>query len=123
MTSPRTRKRAAPEVAVVALVEDVDQPRDDLLARDLLAFFEHQQHAVVGFGRTEAVDAADAGDDDAVAALEQRAGGREAQLVQLVVDGGFFFDVDVARRDVGFRLIVVVVADEVLDRVVREVRS
>ena len=48
--------------------------------------------------------------------------GREAQLVQLVVDGGFFFDVDVARRNVGFRLVVVVVADEVLDRVVGEER-
>ena len=89
-------------------------------ARDLLALFQHQQHAVVGFRRAEAVDAAHAGDDDAVAALEQRAGGGEAQLVQLVVDGGFFFDVDVARRDVGFRLVVVVVADEILDRVVGE---
>ena len=49
-------------------------------------------------------------------------GGGQAQLVQLVVDGGFFFDVDVARRDVGFRLVVIVVADEVLHRVVREER-
>ncbi len=90
------------------------------MARDLLALFEHQQHAVVGFGRAEAVDAADAGDDHAVAALEQRPRGGEAQLVQLVVDGGFFFDVDVARRDVGFRLIVIVIADEILDGVAGE---
>ena len=47
-------------------------------------------------------------------------GGRQAQLVQLVVDGGFFLDVDVARRDVRFRLVVVVVADEILHRVIRE---
>ena len=92
----------------------------DLLARDLLALFEHQQHAVVGFGRTEAVDATDAGDDDAIAALEQRARGGEAQLVQLVVDGGFFFDVDVAGRNVGFGLVVIVIADEILDGVGRE---
>ena len=108
---------------IVALVEDLDQAREDLLARDLLAFFEHQQHAVIGFRRAEAVDAADAGDDDAIAALEQRTGGGEAKLVEFVVDGGFFFDVDVAGRHVGFRLIVVVIADEVLDGVAGEERS
>ena len=63
-------KCSAREAVIVALVEDFDQAREDLLARDLLAFFEHQQHAVIGFGRAEAVDATDAGDDDAIAALE-----------------------------------------------------
>ena len=42
---------------------------------------------------------------------------REPQLVQFVVDRGFLLDVDVARRDVGFRLVVIVVTDEILDRV------
>ena len=116
-------KRAAPEIAIVALVENLDQLAGDLLARDLLALFQQQQHAVVGFGRAQAVDAAHAGDDHAVAPLEQRARGRQPQLVELVVDGGFFFDVDVAGGNVGFRLVVVVVADEILDRVVRERRS
>ena len=63
-------KRAAREAVIVALVQNFHQAREDLLARDLLAFFEHQQHAVIGFGRAEAVDATDAGDDDAVAPLE-----------------------------------------------------
>ena len=34
---------------------------------------------------------------------------REAQLVELVVDGGFLFDVDVAGGNVGFGLVVVVI--------------
>ena len=55
---------------------------------------------------------------DAVAPLEQRPRGRQAQLVQLVVDRRFFLDVGVGGGNVGFRLVVVVVADEVLDRVV-----
>jgi hypothetical protein len=58
-------------------------------------------------------------DDDAIAALEEALGGGEAQLVQLVVDGGVLFDVDVAGGDVGLGLVVVVVADEVLDGVRR----
>ena len=111
---------AAAEVDVVALVEDFDEAAGDVFALDLLAFFEEQQHAVVGFGRAEAVDAGDGADDDGVAALEEGAGGGEAELVELVVDGGFFFDVEVAGGDVGLGLVVVVVGDEVLDGVVGE---
>jgi hypothetical protein len=111
---------AAAEVDVVALVEDFDEAAGDVLALDLLAFFEQQQHAVVGFGRAEAVDAGDGADDDAVAAFEEGARGGEAELVELVVDGGFFFDVEVAGGDVGLGLVVVVVGDEVLDCVVGE---
>ena len=111
---------AAAEVDVVAFVEDFDEAAGDVFALDLLAFFEQQQHAVVGFGRAEAVDAGDGGDDDGVAAFEEAAGGGEAELVELFVDGGFFFDEEVAGGDVGFGLVVVVVGDEVLDGVVGE---
>ena len=51
---------------------------------------------------------------------KRRAGGGEAELVELLVDGGFFFDVEVAGGDVGLGLVVVVVGDEVLDGVVGE---
>jgi hypothetical protein len=43
-----------------------------------------------------------------------------AQLVDLLVDVGVLGDVGVGARDVGLRLIVVVVADEVLDGVLGE---
>ena len=79
--------------------------------------FEEEQHAVVGFRRAEAVDAGDGGDDDAVAAFEEGARGGEAELVELLVDGGFLLDEEVAGGDVGFGLVVVVVGDEVLDGV------
>jgi hypothetical protein len=62
MTSPRTRKVPRLEIGVVAVVEDLHQLGDsDLVARDALALFQHEQHAVVGLGRAQAVDAADAG--------------------------------------------------------------
>ncbi len=111
---------ASAEVDVVALVEDFYEAAGDVLALDVLAFFEEHQHAVVGFGRAEAVDARDGADDDGVAAFEEAAGGGETELVELVVDGGFLLDVEVAGGDVGFGLVVVVVADEVLDGVVGE---
>ena len=72
---------SAAEVDVIALVEDLDEAAGDVFALELLALFEQQQHAVVGLRATEAVDAADGADDDAVAALEEGARGGEAQLV------------------------------------------
>ena len=113
---------AAPELFLGALVQDFDQLADDVLALDLLSFFQEQQHSVVGFGRAQTVDATDRSHDDAVAALEERARRGQPQLVELVIDGRFFFDVNVARRNVGFGLVIVVVGDEVLDRILREER-
>ena len=112
----------APEVSLGALVQDLDQLANDVVALDLLSLLQEQQHAVIGLRRSQAVNAAHRRDDDAVAALEQRLRGREAQLVKLVVDGRFLLDVDIGRGNVGFRLVIVVVGDEVLDRVVREER-
>ena len=89
-----------------------------LVAIDGLADLQEDHHLEVVLGRAQAVDAGDAGDDDDVPAADQRRGRREAQAVDLVVDRGVLLDVDVLRRDVGLGLVVVVVADEVLHRVV-----
>jgi hypothetical protein len=43
-----------------------------------------------------------------------------AEAIDLVVDRGVLLDVEVLGRDVGLGLVVVVVGDEVLDRVVGE---
>ena len=77
-------------------------------------------HALVVAGRAEAVDARDAGDDDDVLAADQGAGRGQAQAVEVLVDERVLLDVDVALRDVGLGLVVVVVADEVVDGVARE---
>ena len=57
---------------------------------------------------------------DHVVALQQRLSGGVAHAVDLLVDLRVFFDVRVGARNIGFGLIVIVVADEVFDRVVGE---
>ncbi len=57
-------------------------------------------------------------DHDDVAPGEQRVGRRVPQPLDLVVDRGVLLDVGVRLRDVRLGLVVVVVGDEVLDRVV-----
>ncbi len=113
-------ERAAPELVVVPLVLDLHQLAQDRLAAEALAALERQQHAVVRLGRAQAVDARHRRDDDDVAPLEERPRRREAHAVDLVVDRRLLLDVGVGRRDVGLGLVVVVVADEVLDGVVGE---
>ena len=111
---------AAREVGLVALVLDFHELAENLIARNALAELQRQQHAVVRLGRSEAVDARHARDDDDVAALEERPRRRQAHAVDLVVDDRFLLDVRIGRGNVGLGLVVVVVADEVLDGVLRE---
>ena len=85
-----------------------------------LPLFEEHHHLEVDFGLAEAVDARDRRDDQHVVALEQRLGRGMAQLVDLVVDARVLLDEGVGRGDVRLGLVVVVVGDEVADRVFGE---
>ena len=108
------------EVEVVALVLQLDEPGEDRALLALLPHVEDQALAGVLLGTAEAVDRRHRRHDDHVAPGHQRAGGRVAQPVDLVVDRGVLLDVGVGRRQVGLGLVVVVVRDEVLDPVLRE---
>jgi hypothetical protein len=84
-----------------------------------LAAGQVHDHLEIGFRIAEAVDA------DTVAttrqsSLQQRLGGGQAHLLDVLVDRGVLLDEGVGGRHVGLGLVVVVVGDEVLDRVVRE---
>ena len=111
---------AALEVGVVAAVMQRHQVGEQLIARQALALLHREGHRRVGFDRADTVDARHRRHDDHVVAFQQRARGGVAHAVDLLVHRRFFFDEGVGARHVGFGLIVVVVRDEILDRVVRE---
>jgi len=116
---------ARPEAAVEKIergahVLHLGQARQGPVHAGAIAAREHQQHAEEGLGRAQAVDAGDRGHDDDVPPLEQGLGRAQAEPVDLLVDARLLLDVGVRLRHVGFGLVVVVVGDEVLDRVVRE---
>ena len=114
-------EQAAREIAGLhALVLQRDEILDELALVDLVAELEREGHGGIGLDRADAVDAGDGGDDDDVVALEQRPRGRVAHAVDLLVDVGFLLDIGVGARDVGLGLVIVVVGDEILDRVVGE---
>ena len=111
---------AAPEQRVVADVLDVDQLAQHQVAIDVLADRHRDDLLLVLVRRAEAVDARHRGDDDHVAPREDVRRRRVAQAVDVVVPRGVLLDVEVGLRDVRLGLVVVVVRDEVLDRVLRE---
>ena len=111
---------AAGEALVVAAVLLLDEVGDDAALVVGLADDEVLGHRAIGLDRADAVDAGDRGDDDDVVALQQRPGGRVAHPVDLLVDLAFLLDIGVGAGDVGLGLVVVVVGDEVFDRVLGE---
>ena len=110
----------AAELDLVALVLHADQLRDHVALAHLVAGAQRHHHLVVVGRVADAVDGAHAGHDDDVAPLEQALGGRKSHLLDVFVDGAVLLDEQVALRHVGLGLVVVVVADEILDRVLRE---
>ena len=105
---------------VVSLVLDRNELLEQAVARQRHAAGQPDDHRPVIVRRAEAVDARHAGHHDHVLAAHQRARRRQSEAVDLLVDRGILLDEDVALRNVGLGLVVVVVADEVVDGVVWE---
>ena len=110
------------ESGVVAVVLNVDELQEQLVALDRVALFEVDHHPLVIGRRPQAVNARDASDDDDVLTAHECGRGGQAQAVDIVVDERVFFDVDVALRNVRFRLVIVVIADEIMHRIMRQKR-
>ena len=105
---------------VVALVLEIDEVPQDRVAPVLAADPQPQDGRAVVHRGPEAVDARHGRHDDHVAALEQRMRGGMSEPIDLVVPARVLLDVRVRAREIRLGLVVVEVADEVFDRVLRE---
>ncbi len=117
-------KLPALQNGVVSLVLQRDKLHLHLLEVHLHAGVEAQTHVSIVLWTPEPVDAGDGRDDNHIVSLEKVGGRRQAQPVDLVIDGGVLLDVEIPRGDVGLGLVVVVIGDEVLHRVLgKELRE
>ena len=106
------------EYDVVSLILDFDQFAEHLIPINLLSLTERHHHAFIFFWRTQSVDAGYAGHDDHIVSTDERAGRGQPQSVDLIVDRSVFFDINIPLGNISFGLVVVVVADKIVDRVV-----
>ncbi len=111
---------AAGEGEVVAGVLDVDEVTKQALSIDRVADTQPYHAVDVLLRGAETVDGRDGRHHDGVAPSQKAVGGGVPEALDLVVDRRVLLDVGVGLRDVGLRLVVVVVRHEVLDRVVRQ---
>ena len=79
-----------------------------------------QDHLQVGLGIAQAVNGGHGGNDDGIRAFQQGLGGGQAHLFYVLVDGGVFFDIGIGGRHVCFRLVIIVIGNEVFHGIVRE---
>ena len=108
------------KVHVVSLELDVHQPPHDLLPADLHAGPQGQRELQILLGVAQGVDAGNRSHDDHVLALVQGAGGGVAQPVDLLVHRRGLLDVGIAGGDVGLRLVIIIIGNEILHSRVRE---
>ena len=113
-------KFASAEFHVVALVLHADQLRDHIALAQLVAGAQRHDHAVVAFGLANAVDGRDRGHDHHIAPLHDAFGARQPHLLDVLVDRAVFFNEQVALGHIGLGLVIVVITDEILDRVLGE---
>ncbi len=111
---------AAREGGIVALVLQRDQLPDNFPLIGDLPLLHGEGHRRIGLDRADAIEAGDGSDDDDVVPFQQRARGRVAHPVDGFVHRAFLLDVRVRSRDIGLGLVIVVIADEILDRIVRK---
>ena len=110
----------AAEIHLVAGVLQLRQPAQQVALVDVVAAHQVQHHGVVAGRVAQAVNRRHRGHDNGVAALQNRLGGGQAHLLDVLVHRGVLLDEGVRTGHVGFRLVVVVIGDEVLHRILRE---
>ena len=108
----------ADKVNVIALILQLYELFDQLVAGLFHARAQRNHHVAVINRVAQTVDTGNRCDDDHIAPLRQRKCGAVAQLVDFVVDGAVLFDIGIGLRNVRLGLIVVVIGDKVFYRVV-----
>ncbi len=111
---------APAQFVIVALVLHLHQPGEERLAGEEHPGLHGADHTLVVLRGTEAINAGDTRHHDDIPAGEEGTGRRQAQALDFLVHAGVFLDVGIRPGDVGFRLVVIEVGDEVLHGILRE---
>ena len=105
------------KVDVVAGILYLHQPPQQIVTIQRHSRLQGDHHSEIGLRRSQTVDTRHRSDDHHIAPGQQTAGGAVTQLVNFVVDRGILLDKGISNRDIGFRLVIVVIGNKVLHRV------
>ena len=105
---------------VVALILNVHQTAQQLFRRHFHPRTQGNHLPLILAGVAHGINAGNGGDNNHVVPLLQGGGGAVAQTVDFQIDGSVLFDVGIGRRNIGFRLVIIVIGNEIFHRAVRE---
>ena len=108
------------ERQIVSLVLDVNQLSEHRLSVLFHARTQGQHLVFVVERATETIDAGYGSDDYYIAPFRKCRSRRVAQLFNLRIDVGILFDICVGARNIGLRLVVIIIAYEIFDCVFGE---
>ena len=80
------------ELRIVAGVLQLGQTTDDIALFQALTTDQVQHHIEVGAGIAKTIDTGDRRHDDGIRALQQRLGGGESHLLDMLIDRGVLVD-------------------------------
>ena len=113
-------KRTARKVDIVAMILNIHQLAQKFVLQTPFAALNSNRQIIIIRWRPQTINAADARHDNHVAPRKQSVGSGMAQAIDFFVDRRIFLDIRIARRDVSFWLVIIKVADEVMNFVVGE---
>ena len=108
---------APAQLHVIAAVLHFRQAPENIALVDQFTARQVQHHAEVLAWIAESVNSGDGGDNDGVPPFQQRLGGRQPHLLDVLVHRGILLDIGIRGRNIGLGLVVVVVGNEILHRV------
>ena len=108
------------KVDIIAFITNFCQLSQDFIQRAHLSHPKGDHHALIVNRVTQAIQTADRRNHDHISAFEKRRCGTMTQPVNFFVDGGILFDVGICMSNVGFRLVVIVIGNEILNRIIGE---
>ncbi|OPZ71921.1 MAG: hypothetical protein BWY82_01565 [Verrucomicrobia bacterium ADurb.Bin474] len=108
------------ELDIVAVVKNLNQTLQKPVPADLHPYLERNHHLLEILRRPQTVNAGHTRHHDHIPPADQGAARRNPQSLNLLIDRRILFNEGIRLRNISLRLIVVVVAHKVFNRVVRE---
>ena len=119
-TVPSHPETAAAQIHVIPVILYINQ-----FPQNLVPFLYHTgpqgyDHIFIFIRAAQAVNTGNTGHYNNILALRKRCRSGQSQFVNLIIDGGILGNIGIRRRHIGFRLIIIVIAHEILHRILRE---
>ena len=108
------------EIDVVPAVLHLHQSSNHITVRYPVPLAQRQNHLVILVRITDTVNRRDRCNNHDITTFHQRLGTRQAHLFDVLVDRRIFLDKQIPLGNVSFRLVIIVITDEILDGIIRE---